>query len=82
MRRVLSFANESRQQFGSVATIDGDTPEIEPLPLALPLAPLLLPIPDVPEAEPVEPDAAPPNAADFNCTCPLAVLQCVAGEMF
>ena len=77
MRRGLSFADEQsavrNQQFGSVATIDGDTPEIEPLPLALPLAlplvlplaPLLLPMPDVPDEEPLEPDALP---ADFNCT--------------
>jgi hypothetical protein len=75
MHRVLSFSDEQsvvrNQQFGSVATIDGETPEIEPLPLALPLvlplAPLLLPMPDVPDEEPLEPDA-PPAPADFNCT--------------
>jgi len=71
MRRGLSFSDEQsavrNQQFGSVATIDGDTPEIEPLPLALPLVlPLApLPMPDVPDEEPLEPDAPP---ADFNCT--------------
>ena len=72
MRRGLSFADEQsavrNQQFGSVATIDGDTPEIEPLPLVPPLAPPLLPMPDVPDEEPLEPDAPPPAAADLNCT--------------
>ncbi len=55
--------NENRQQLGSVATIDGDTPLIEP-----PLAPLLPLMPDDPDVfEPVVPDAL-PDDADFNCT--------------